>query len=90
MNVNSTKSLVMQDLLLKEHLVSQGTLAFTTKLSSKPEHSVKLFLLHVFHTTSVLIMMTCTIAATAIQMTVTLKTIIQDHYERAVMKLEKI
>ena len=33
-----------------------------------------------------IIMVTCTIVATAIQMTVTLKTIMQDHYGRAALK----
>ena len=36
--------------------------------------------------TFLLIMVTCTIAAKAIQMTVTLKTIMQDHYGRAALK----
>ena len=46
----------------------------------------KLFLLHVFYITSALILVTCTIAATAIQMTMTLKTIMQDRYGRAALK----
>ena len=49
------------------------------KLSSKPEHSVKLFSLHVFYITSVSITVTYTIPATAIQMTVILTAILKDH-----------